>query len=151
MGSRTTDPSVPMVDPARNRSCWCPKPPGHHGGLPRKSLRGPKRHEERREREKWKGHGAALSLVVVAGSGAGRRARKEAVEELRWPAGARVVGASGARALGAAGGGRGNQGRRWLEGGDRQDFWIGDAQTDWMGIDPDVGDAVWRQRQGQTP
>ena len=57
----------------------------------------------------------------------------------------------GPRALGAAGGGRGNQGRRWLEGEDRHDFWIKDAQTDWMGIDPEVGDAVWRQRQGQTP
>ena len=46
---------------------------------------------------KAKALGAELSLVVVVGSGAGRRARKEAAEELRWPAGARVVGASGAR------------------------------------------------------
>ena len=52
MGSRTTDPSVPMVDPARNRRCWCLKPPGRHGGLPGGSLRGQKRDEERREKRK---------------------------------------------------------------------------------------------------
>ena len=74
--------------------------------------------------------------MVVAGSGAGGRARKEAAEELWWPASARVVGASGARGC-----------RRWtresgeaLIGGERsRGFWIGDAHTDSMGIDPDVG------------
>ena len=82
----------------------------------------------------------AAALVV----GRGRRPRRSFGGRL-------VHGLLGPRAPGAAGGGRGNQGRRWLEGGDRQDFWIGDAQTDWMGIDPEVGDVVWRRRQGQTP
>ena len=47
-----------------------------------------------RERKR---RGRCEFLGVVAGSGAGHQVRKEAAEELRWPAGARVVGASGAR------------------------------------------------------